>query len=181
MKKTILLSAFALCALVSFSQKKTTTSATINFDATTSLDDLPKAENKTVVAAIDLTKGTVAFEAAIKSFSFSNPMIQEHFNAEKWMNSDKYPSATFKGQIADIDKVDLTKQGKYTVTVKGDLTMHGVTKPVETTATIVNTGKIFGATAEFTVKLADFEITGAAINAGKVAKEAKITVVAELN
>ena len=49
MKKTILLSAFALLALGSFAQKRTTTSAIINFDATTSKDQLPKAENKTVL------------------------------------------------------------------------------------------------------------------------------------
>ncbi|MFN8246737.1 MAG: hypothetical protein U0T56_10180 [Ferruginibacter sp.] len=62
------------------SAQKTTTSAVINFDATTEIDASPKAENKTVIAAIDTKKGTVAFEASIKSFSFSNPKIQEHFN-----------------------------------------------------------------------------------------------------
>ena len=46
-----------LAAGLLFAQKKTTTSAIINFDATTSLDALPKAENKTAVAAIDTKKG----------------------------------------------------------------------------------------------------------------------------
>ena len=36
-----------------FCPEKTTTSAVINFDATTEIDALPKAENKTVIAAID--------------------------------------------------------------------------------------------------------------------------------
>ncbi len=180
MKKTILFSAFALLAAGTFAQKRTTTSATINFDATTSIDKLPKAENKTVVAAIDITKGTIAFEAMIKNFSFSNPMIQEHFNAEKWMDSDKFPTATFKGNIINKDKVDLTKPGKYTAEVEGDLTIHGVTKPVKTTAIIAIEEKLMVATAEFTIKLADYEINGGAINAGKVSKEPVITVRAEL-
>ena len=48
MKKTIL--ALALVAVTGslFAQKKTTTSATVAFDASTSIDNLPKAENKTV-------------------------------------------------------------------------------------------------------------------------------------
>jgi hypothetical protein len=63
MKKTILL--FALVAVVGagFAQKKkTTTSATIKFDATTSLDALPKAENKTAVASLNTKTGDVAFD-----------------------------------------------------------------------------------------------------------------------
>jgi len=180
MKKSILLSAFALLALGSFAQKRTTTSAIISFDATTSKDQLPKADNKTVVAAIDITKGTVAFEAVIKNFSFSNPMIQEHFNGEKWMNSDKFPTATFKGNITNLDKVTLTKEGTYTANIKGDLTLHGVTKEVETTATIVVSGKIMSANATFSIKLADYEVNGGAIAAGKVSSEPKITVSAEL-
>ena len=97
MKKTILLILIAAISLTSFSQKKTTTSAIISFDATTAIDDLPKAENKTVVAALDTKKGTVQFEAAIKNFAFSNPRIQGHFNNSTWMNSDEFPLSTFNG------------------------------------------------------------------------------------
>ena len=57
-----------LIATVGFTQKKTTTSAIVGFDATTAIDALPKAENKTVIAAIDPSKGSVQFEAIIKNF-----------------------------------------------------------------------------------------------------------------
>mgnify|MGYP003492588993 FL=1 len=50
MKKTILSLAMVLAAGLLFAQKKTTTSAVISFDATTPIDALPKAENKTVIA-----------------------------------------------------------------------------------------------------------------------------------
>ena len=49
--------------------KKTTTSGTISFNATTAKDAKPKAENKTVIASIDIVKGTVAFEVIVKNFS----------------------------------------------------------------------------------------------------------------
>jgi hypothetical protein len=71
--------AFLLATGLLFAQKKTTTSATINFDATTSIDKLPKAENKTVIASLDTKTGKLAFEAQVKSFAFSNPRIQDHF------------------------------------------------------------------------------------------------------
>ena len=80
MKFTTLTLAIALLSTSLFAQKKITTSGSIAFDATTSLDALPKAENKTVVAALDTKNGSIAFEAIDKSFSFTNPMMQDHFN-----------------------------------------------------------------------------------------------------
>ena len=163
-----------------FAQKKqTTTSATINFDATTSLDKLPKADNKTVVASLDTKTGNVAFESVIKSFTFSNPKIQEHFNGDKWMDSDKFPTATFTGKITNLTAVNFKKDGTYSVNVSGDLTMHGITKPVATVASVTVSGKTISTTTDFSVKLADYGVNGGAIAAGKVATEPKITVVAE--
>ena len=85
MKKTILILALVITTVGLFAQKKTTTSATISFDATTSLDDLPKANNKTAIGAIDTKTGAVAFEATVKNFTFANPTMQGHFNGEKWL------------------------------------------------------------------------------------------------
>lgn len=182
MKKTILFLAFATLVSVSFAQKKrTTTSATINFDATTKLDALPKAENKTTIASLNTKNGDIAFEAAIKNFAFSNPKIQEHFNGATWMDSDKFPKATFKGKITNVSKVNFKTDGTYTANVQGNLTMHGITKPVNTTATIVVAGKSVSTTADFNVKVADYGINGPAIGAGKVATDPKISVVATFN
>lgn len=178
MKKTIFIVALALSSTAIFAQKKTTTSGIINFDATTSLDVLPKAENKTVVAALDTKTGAIAFEAIIKSFSFSNPMMQEHFNGDKWLDSDKFPTSTFKGTITNFSTVDLKKDGTYPAEVTGDLTIHGITKPVTTSGSVVVTGKAIATTAAFTIKLEDYGVTGKAIEGGKVTKEPKITIAA---
>ena len=179
MKKTILSLAMVLATGLLFAQKKTTTSAIIKFDATTSIDALPKAESKTVVATLDTKTGKVAFEATIKSFSFPNPKIQEHFNSAGWMDSDKYATATFTGKIANLSAVKFDKDGEYDVTVSGDLTLHGITKPVETGATIKVSGKSIKAITDFKVKLEDYAVNGGAIAAGKVSKEPSITVTAE--
>jgi polyisoprenoid-binding protein YceI len=181
MKKTILTLAVATISFIATAQKKTTTSATVAFDASTAIDDLPKAENKTVVAAIDPAKNTIQFEAAIKSFAFSNPKIQEHFNQKNWLNSDEFPKATFSGVIKDPKAVNFKKDGTYNVNVDGELTIKGKTQKVSTPATIIVSGKTLKTSASFNISLADYEISGAPITSGKVAKEPKITVSAELN
>ena len=179
MKRTILSIALVLAASALFAQKKTTTSAVINFDATTSLDKLPKADNKTVIASLDTKTGKLVFEAAIKNFAFANPRIQEHFNSAGWMDSDQFPTAAFKGSITNLSAVNFAKDGTYIVNVAGELTMHGVTKPVEAAASITISGKTINTTSDFTIKLDDFGVNGGAIAAGKVSKEPKITVAAE--
>lgn len=176
MKKTTFIIALAFISSALFAQKKTSTSGTINFDATTSLDALPKAENKTVVAALDTKTGAIAFEAIVKSFSFGNPMMQDHFNSDKWLDSDKFPTSTFKGKITNFTAVNLKKDGTYATEVTGDLTIHGITKLVTTTGSVVVAGKAITASAAFTVKLEDYGITGKAIEGGKVTNEPKITV-----
>ena len=57
--------------------------------------------------------------------------------------------------------------------------MHGVTKPVVTTAAVTISGKTINAVADFNVKVADYGIEGPAIGAGKVSKDPKISVTAE--
>ena len=181
MKKTILSLAMLLATGFLFAQKKTTTSAIINFDATTSLDKMPKAENKTVIASLDTKTGKLAFEAAVKSFTFSNPKMQEHFNTAGWMDSEKFPTASFTGTISNLKDVKFNKDGVYDVTAKGDLTIHGVTKPVETKGTLTVSGKSIKVLGDFSIKLEDYGVNGPAIGAGKVSKEPNITVVAEFN
>ncbi len=179
MKKFILLFSFALAATAGFAQKKTTTSATVAFDATTPKDDLPKAENKTVIGSIDTQTGAVAFEAAVSNFSFSNPKIQEHFNGENWLNSAKFPKFSFSGKIDKLGKVKFDKNGSYEVDVTGTLTVKDATKPVTVHGKITVKDGAITVNASFSLVLADYGISGAPIDGGKVSKEPKVTVTAD--
>jgi len=179
MKKTILFLALVITTGNLFAQKKTTTSASITFDATTPKDALPKATNNTVIGSINTVTGDLAFEASVKNFAFSNPKIQEHFNSDKWMNSDPYPAFSFTGKIEKADKVKFTKDGTYSVTVNGTMNIRDVSKSEKVKGTITVAGGKMKIAAAFEIELADYGITGGAIDAGKVAKEPKITVTAE--
>lgn len=177
MKQIFLSSCFALMAFTGFAQAKTTTSATVAFDATTPLDALPKAENKTVVAMLNTKSGEVGFEAAVNNFAFSNPTIQEHFNGERWLNSGKFPLFTFQGKITDLGKVNFKKDGTYTVPVEGTLTIKDKSNPLTTTATIVVANGALNTNSNFSFKLSDYGINVG--TQGKIANEPKITVSAD--
>jgi len=75
------------------------------------------------------------------------------------MNSKIYPKAKFKGQILDIDQIDLTVDGTYEVEVKGVLFIHGVEKKdliIKATLRVENS-KIEGY-SKFNLRVADFNI-----------------------
>jgi polyisoprenoid-binding protein YceI len=181
MKKTLTVLAFILATGVVFAQKKTTTSASVVFDATTEKDALPKAENKTVIASVDTKSGDVAFEAAVKNFAFSNAKIQDHFNGAQWMNSDTYPAFTFTGKIENLKAVNFTKDGEYKVKVSGTLKVKDISQELKSDGLVkVAAGKI-SVSSLFSIKLEDYKISGAPIDAGKVAKEPKVTVNADFN
>lgn len=178
MKKISLVLALVMAGAGVFAQAKKTTSATVSFDASTPADPVAKAENKTVIAAIDPKTGSVAFEAAVKNFSFENKRVEEHFNAERWLNSEKFPKFSFKGKITDLKKVNFKKDGTYTVSVTGDLTIKETTKSITTPATIVVSGGKLSASASFDVNLPSFAVMA---DGKKVATDAKVVVAAELN
>ncbi len=176
MKKTILFLSFIAITASVQAQKSTTTSAVVTFDASTPIDALPKAENKTVIGSLDKTTGALIFEAAVNNFAFSNPKIQEHFNGDKWLNSAQFPKFTFSGKIDKLSEVKFKKNGSYDVTVSGNLTVKGISKPLSAKAKITVKDGAVSTSSFFSIKLADYGITGQPIEAGKVAPEPKITV-----
>lgn len=83
-----------------------------------------EARSNELSGVIDKNKRTFAFSIPIRSFQgFNSPLQREHFN-ENYLESAQFPNATFQGKI--IEKIDLTKDGKYTIRAKGQLKIHGV-------------------------------------------------------
>jgi polyisoprenoid-binding protein YceI len=92
------------------------------------------------------------------------------------MESDKYPRASFKGKISE--KVDVTKDGSYPVTVAGELTVHNVTMNRTIPGTITIRGGVVSMKSEFMVKCADHHIDIPKIVFHNIAESIKITVAA---
>jgi polyisoprenoid-binding protein YceI len=140
-----------------------------------------KADNKQVNSALDIQTGDFVFKVLIKSFVFEKALMQEHFN-ENYLESDKFPNATFQGKVTNLSAVDFKKEGTYDVTVEGDLTIHGVTKKVTEKGTFtVKAGDKIHGNAKFMVKPADYNIKIPATVMKNIAETIEVTVDAELS
>src|SRR5690606_27320278 len=109
------------------------------------------AVTQRAASALDTKSREIAFKVPIKSFEFKKQLMQEHFN-ENYMESDKFPYATFSGKISE--RIDWSTDGTYPVTVAGTLEIHGVKKPYTTKATVEVNGMSVAATAKFKVRVA---------------------------
>ena len=155
-----------------YSQLYSTRTGFIGFYSKTALEDI-KAENNQVYAVIDAGKKNLALAVLLKGFIFTKELMQEHFN-ENYVESDKYPKATFNGSFTG--DIPAGKDGVYKVTVKGNLTLHNVTKPIEAEAVIeVKNGHLLGRT-EFKVRPEDFNISIPSIVRDKIDKEMTVKV-----
>ena len=152
-----------------------TKNATISFHSHTFLENVD-AVNNNVMAVIDGTKKNIAFSLLMKQFDFPKKLMQTHFN-ENYVESDKYPKATFSGAYAE--NADLAKDGTYPLNVNGKLTIHGVTKQIQIPATLtVKAGTISGTTT-FKLNPTDFNIEIPFIVRDKIEKENTVKVNAE--
>lgn len=131
--------------------------------------------NNEVTSMIDTSKGDIVFAVLVKSFRFEKALMEEHFN-ENYLESTKFPKATFQGKFTNTQSINFTKDGTYTATVEGDLTMHGVKQRQTATGTItVKNGKI-SAVSTFTIKLADYKIERPSLVADKISETIEIRV-----
>ena len=159
---------------VAVSQKYFTKTGHISFYSDTPLEKI-EAHNKSSNCVLDLPTGKLEFGVLIKGFQFKKALMQEHFN-ENYLESSKFPKATFKGQIDNYTPIEVKKNGKISVKVSGDLTLHGVTKKINTDAVLnVVNGKI-DADATFNVLLADFNITVPSLVKQQISKSVKVIV-----
>jgi hypothetical protein len=174
--KHIILVVTAICLLqISPAQKRYfTKTGIISFNASTALEDV-NAINKSTTCIFDANTGQIDFQLLIKGFEFKKALMQEHFN-ENYLESSKYPKSTFKGKVTNIDKVDFQKDGSYPVTVTGILEIHGVKKEITANGQFQVSGETILSSAEFSVRLEDFQIAIPSLVKDKISKTATIKV-----
>jgi polyisoprenoid-binding protein YceI len=146
----------------------------ISFNASTPLENIDAVNNQ-AASVMDASTGEILFNVLIKSFQFKVALMQEHFN-ENYMESDKYPKASFKGKITNVSAVNFSKDGNYDVELTGDMTIHGVTKPLTTKGVITVKNGVVGANSKFVVKPADYNIQIPKLVEAKIAREANVNV-----
>ena len=133
-----------------------------------------EAHHRSVSAVLD-KNGNIQFSLLMKGFEFKKELMQEHFN-KKYVESDQFPKAEFKGQIINNSEINYATDGNYPARVKGKLTLHGQTREIETNGFIKVKGGKISIEAVFNVTVADFNITIPKIYRDNIARTVKVTV-----
>jgi len=154
--------------------KYLTNNGTIKFYSHTVIEDIT-AENRRVAAVVDAEKGEVAVIVMMREFQFEKKLMQEHFN-ENFVESEKYPKAFFNGSIENNDSVDYRSPGIYPVMVLGELTIHGVTRSLNTKGTLEVKANGIVAHTSFRLNPEDYEIKIPRVVRDNIAENMEITV-----
>lgn len=172
MTKVILLLVVFGSYVTGVNEKYLTKNGIARFYSKTDMEDI-RAENKQVLAIIDPTTNSVAVSMLMKGFLFPKALMQTHFN-ENYVESDRYPKATFEGTYAD--PVDVSRNGTYNVNVKGKLSLHGVTREISVPASIVVNEGILSGKTTFQLVPEDFKITIPSLVRDKIARKVDVEI-----
>lgn len=160
------------------SQKYYTKSGRVTFISQAPLEKI-ESTNQNAYVVLDAATGQVECSVLIKGFQFEKSLMQQHFN-ENYLESHKYPKGIFKGQVSNMQDINLTKDGSYKAMVKGNLTLHGVTKPLNAMTMITVKGGNVATTTSFEVVVSDFSIDIPKVVADNIAEKVKVTLSADL-
>jgi polyisoprenoid-binding protein YceI len=171
MKTIITIICCFLFITASISQERyLTKSGAINFYSKSQIEDIT-ADNNQVLSIVDATSGKMAISILIKSFMFKKALMQEHFN-ENYLESDRFPKATFQGNILNFDTL---KDTAIKLKVKGVLTIHGISKEKTIEANFTRTKEAILVEGNFMVILEEFNVEIPAVVAKNIAKQIKVT------
>jgi polyisoprenoid-binding protein YceI len=107
--------------------------------------------------AADVAKNVFEIQIQADSVDTAIAKRDQHLKSPDFLNAKQFPTITFKSTSVK------SKDGE-SFEVTGDLTLHGVTKPVTGTVTVTGAGKGFGGRAlagvdaNFTIKRSDFDM-----------------------
>jgi hypothetical protein len=145
--------ALLLFSLAGYGQKYTAEKGEIAFFSDGAIEDI-EAKNSMVGSLVNTSTGELVFIAKIKDFIFPKSLMREHFN-EKYMETERYPKATFTGKLVGFKP---GAAGEQKVSAVGKMNIHGITKDVDVPGTLeVRDGKAL-MKARFMVKLLDYNI-----------------------
>ena len=121
-------------------------------------------EGKLVYDADDVSKSSVEVTIPVTAIDTFVPKLDEHLKSADFFDAGKFPTATFKS-------TSVAAAGTNKLTVTGDLTVKGITKPVTLDVTLNGAGEhpmakkqAIGFSATGTLKRTDFGVGAYAPN-----------------
>tara|TARA_B100001245_G_C22872101_1_gene419389 strand:- start:101 stop:643 length:543 start_codon:yes stop_codon:yes gene_type:complete len=179
MIRLTILSLLVGITFIANAQRKMDNQAYARFFSEAPLEDI-EAINEKALGVLDFSNGKVAVAMNMKDFHFEKSLMEEHFN-ENYIESDKYPKATFAGEIANFKASDYENiADSLTQSVKGKLTIHGVTKDVTLPITFKKEGDMLVAKSEFIVKIEEYDVEVPTLLIKNIAEEVLVTTIFRL-
>lgn len=151
-----------------YSQKYFTKTGETEFVGSVNTFEPVEAKTNLTTAIINTQNGDFASLLFISSFKFKVALMEEHFN-ENYMETEKFPKSTFKGNIIDFRFEDITDK-KITKKISGILNIKGVDKNIETNIEINKINNNIFITGNFTVSPNDFNIKIPDVVENKISK-----------
>lgn len=171
-----------LCFSIGYTQAQIYISraAETRFYSHTPLEDI-QADNKKGGVIVNMDKNEVRIIIPIIGFIFEKSLMQEHFN-ENYMETEKFPTASFTGAFSDKSLLNLNPSEEIKTSVKGDLTIHGVTLNCEIPCTLLmNQDQSIQVNSKFEVKLKDHDIKVPSAVGKNIAEVIQVNFSATLN
>lgn len=169
MRFTLSLSLILVFCFSVLSQRYRASESMIRFFSDAPLEDIEAISEK-ASSIIDLESGQIVIAIPIRSFDFEKELMEEHFN-ENYLESDKYPRATFRGKITNWNG----QKGKNPASAEGELEIHGVKQPVNLKGSILYEGDRLEISTIFTIKLEDYDVDIPKAVFYKIAEEVEVT------
>lgn len=136
-----------------YSQKYKSIASGIKFYSEAPVENI-EAFNQDGQSAINLETGEIVFSIPINSFIFEKSLMQEHFN-ENYLESEKYPKATFRGVISGFDIKNTVWQQAF---AQGKMILHGIEKDFSCEGKIRIENSQLKIETKFPIQLKDYKI-----------------------
>tara|TARA_B110000211_G_C14054485_1_gene542696 strand:- start:1382 stop:1930 length:549 start_codon:yes stop_codon:yes gene_type:complete len=173
-KKLCLIIALVIGGTAYSFPKLITRTGTVQFSSETGVEKI-EAVNSSCSSILKTETKVLVFSVMMRSFKFDKALMEEHFN-EKYVESDTYPAAKFKGKIED--DIDFSKDGSYdSVKVVGTMDFHGVTKEMIVYANIKVdvTSNTITCVSSFLLNLEAYKIEVPSLVKDKISKDIKVS------
>lgn len=144
----------------------------VHFYAAAPVADIDALTNS-ANAVLDIKRKEIKVSIPISAFSFKKALMQQHFN-EKYIESNKYPFASFKGHFKD----DLSNKpdGNYLIYVEGKFNLHGVDVHQIIPCQISIQKNVLSVNSSFVLNTKDFKIEPPKILTKPIGEKIEVTV-----
>lgn len=168
--KQLVVTLLLMTSVCAVAQKHVSVKSTVVFYSKALIEDIT-AKNTKSKSVIDVAEGKIAFSIPISGFKFRKSLMEEHFN-EKYLESDKFPKATFSATLVGFEKGVSQEE----MIANGVLQIHGVKQDVQVPGSITFQGNKISVHCVFKIKIADYNIKIPRLMFQNIAEEIEITI-----